>query len=126
MSDKDRELLRHPQRHVIENGVDLDRFEPPRRTPGRRLLFIGSFRHFPNIVAFRFLMEEIFPQIPDAELTVVAGPDPWTALAQSHRNPATRLSIRASSCLNSSPMSARSTAKPTSSWFRRSNPPEPT
>jgi ribosomal protein S18 acetylase RimI-like enzyme len=77
MSHKDRQLLNIPQAVVIENGVDLERFEPVAETPGRRLLFIGSFRHFPNIVAFRFLVEEIFPLVPDAELTVVAGPDPW-------------------------------------------------
>jgi polysaccharide biosynthesis protein PslH len=79
MSDKDREMLAVPQARVIENGVDLDRFEPIAETQGRRLLFIGSFRHFPNIVAFRFLTEEILPLVPDAELTVVAGPDPWLA-----------------------------------------------
>jgi ribosomal protein S18 acetylase RimI-like enzyme/glycosyltransferase involved in cell wall biosynthesis len=77
MSEKDRAMLGIPQACVIENGVDLDRFEPTPETPGRRLLFIGSFRHFPNIVAFRFLTEEILPLVPDAELTVVAGPDPW-------------------------------------------------
>ncbi len=77
MSDKDRGLLGIQRASVIENGVDLDRFEPAPETPGRRLLFIGSFRHFPNIVAFRFLTEEIFSHIADAELTVVAGPDPW-------------------------------------------------
>ena len=41
----------------IENGVDLDRFQPEPETPGQRLLFIGSFRHFPNIAAYRFFTE---------------------------------------------------------------------
>ena len=80
MSEKDRELLGVPHARVIENGVDLARFEPGpdgKEAPGRRLLFIGSFRHFPNMVAFRFLTEEILPLTPDVELTVVAGPDPW-------------------------------------------------
>ncbi len=77
MSEKDRKLLAIPHAHVIENGVDLDRFEPSAEMPGRRLLFIGSFRHFPNVQAFRFLAEEIFPLTDAAELTVVAGPDPW-------------------------------------------------
>ncbi len=78
MSEKDRALLGVPHTRVIENGVDLERFEAaPGKTPGRRLLFIGSFRHFPNVAAFRFLIEEILPLVPDAELTVVAGPDPW-------------------------------------------------
>ena len=77
MSDKDRELLAIPNARVIENGVDLDRFEPSPETPGRKLLFVGSFRHFPNIVAFRFLTERVLPLLTDVELTVVAGPDPW-------------------------------------------------
>ena len=88
MSEKDRLLLGIPHACVIENGVDLQRFEPgtqePGRpeAPGRRLLFIGSFRHFPNVIAFRFLTEEILPlvsdvDLTDVELTVVAGPDPW-------------------------------------------------
>jgi ribosomal-protein-alanine acetyltransferase len=50
---------------------------PQPESAGRKLLFIGSFRHFPNIVAFRYLTEEILPLVPDVELTVVAGPDAW-------------------------------------------------
>jgi ribosomal protein S18 acetylase RimI-like enzyme len=81
MSEKDREMVMPdkdaPHVRVIENGVDLGRFQPCEETPGRRLLFIGSFRHFPNIVAFRFLTERILPLVRDFELTVVAGPEPW-------------------------------------------------
>ncbi len=93
MSEKDRKLLGISHALVIENGVDLDRFEPSPETPGRRLLFIGSFRHFPNVQAFRFLIEEILPLVADAELTVVAGPDPWphwgnlTGLLRPPENP---------------------------------------
>ena len=75
MSEKDRELLGCGR--VIENGVDLARFVPRTEQPGRKLLFIGSFRHFPNIVAFRYLTEEILPLATGVELTVVAGPDAW-------------------------------------------------
>jgi ribosomal protein S18 acetylase RimI-like enzyme len=77
MSEKDRALLGVSQARVIENGVDFDRFQPRSEPRGRRLLFIGSFRHFPNIDAFRFLTEEILPLAPSIELTVVAGPEPW-------------------------------------------------
>jgi polysaccharide biosynthesis protein PslH len=77
MSEKDRDLLGVAQARVVENGVDLERFHPWPEIPGRKMLFIGSFRHFPNVVAFRFLTEEILPLTPDVELTVVAGPDPW-------------------------------------------------
>jgi ribosomal-protein-alanine acetyltransferase len=87
MSEKDGELLHIPSTRVMENGVDLARFTPTQEIPGRRMLFIGSFRHFPNITAFRFLTEEIFPLVPDAELTVVAGPDPlihWSNHTGTH------------------------------------------
>jgi ribosomal-protein-alanine acetyltransferase len=75
MSEKDRALLGTGT--VIENGVDLARFLPQPETAGRKLLLIGSFRHFPNIVAFRYLTEEILPLARDVELTVVAGPEAW-------------------------------------------------
>ncbi len=81
MSERDAALLDRPNVTVIPNGVDLARFRPEIERPGSRLLFIGSFRHFPNIVAYRFLMEQVWPILRarvrrDVELTVVAGPDP--------------------------------------------------
>jgi ribosomal protein S18 acetylase RimI-like enzyme len=80
MSEQDRALLAQPNVVVIPNGVDLARLTPEIEPPGRGLLFIGSFRHFPNIVAYRFFVEQIWPilcaQAPDISLTVVAGPDP--------------------------------------------------
>jgi polysaccharide biosynthesis protein PslH len=75
---------------VIENGVDFDRFQPEPEHPGQRLLFIGSFRHFPNVSAYRFFTERIWPllrdQFPEMTVTVVAGPDYltyWRAFADS-------------------------------------------
>ncbi len=76
MSAKDAALLQHPGARTIPNGVDLSRFQPTSETPGRRLLFIGSFRHFPNVLAFQFLWNEVLPRLKDVQLTVVAGPDP--------------------------------------------------
>jgi glycosyltransferase involved in cell wall biosynthesis len=83
MSGKDAEMLGPAIRTaVVENGVDLDRFQPEAERPGRRLLFIGSFRHFPNVEAYRFFTERIWPllrdKFPDLELTVVAGADHLT------------------------------------------------
>lgn len=101
MSDKDRLLLGVPQARVIPNGVDLDRFSPQPEPVGRRLLFIGSFRHFPNIAAFRFFTEGVWPLLrdryPDMAVTVVAGPDPWlywrqyTGLIQPQPDPRIRV-----------------------------------
>jgi ribosomal protein S18 acetylase RimI-like enzyme/glycosyltransferase involved in cell wall biosynthesis len=86
MSEQDQALIAQPNTVVIPNGVDLDRFTPEIERPGDRLLFIGSFRHFPNIVAYRFFVERVWPLLrekcPDVTLTVVAGPEPllyWRA-----------------------------------------------
>jgi ribosomal protein S18 acetylase RimI-like enzyme len=85
MSEQDRALLDRPNVTIIPNGVDLDRFTPEIERPGERLLFIGSFRHFPNIVAYRFFVDQVWPFVrknPAITLTVVAGPDPllyWRA-----------------------------------------------
>lgn len=80
MSEQDRALLGLPQAVVVPNGVDLRRFTPEMERPGQRLLFVGSFRHFPNIVAYRFFMAQVWPRLrqflPEIQLTVVAGPDP--------------------------------------------------
>ncbi len=78
MSEKDAVLAQHPQAVVIANGVNLSRFQPSPEPDGPpRLLFIGSFRHFPNVSALRFFLDEVWPALPgDLELTVAAGPDP--------------------------------------------------
>jgi ribosomal protein S18 acetylase RimI-like enzyme len=82
VSEQDRLAVDRPYVAVIPNGVDLTRFTPEIERPGQRLLFIGSFRHFPNIVAYRFLMDEVWPilraQSPDITVTIVAGQDPLT------------------------------------------------
>jgi polysaccharide biosynthesis protein PslH len=80
MSEQDRALLNRDNLAIIPNGVDLARFTPEIERPGERLLFIGSFRHFPNIIAFRFFVEQVWPILrkhsPAITFTVVAGPDP--------------------------------------------------
>ena len=91
MSKKDAQMLGDRARSaVVENGVDLARFSPEPEGPGERLLFIGSFRHFPNIEAYRFFTERIWPllrdRFPRLELTVVAGADHlthWRAFADT-------------------------------------------
>ncbi|MCE5310083.1 MAG: GNAT family N-acetyltransferase [Acidobacteriales bacterium] len=79
MSEKDAAQLPHPGAAVIANGVDVERYIPRPEPPSPRLLFIGSFRHFPNIVAYQFLVEQVWPLIkqrfPALAVTVVAGPD---------------------------------------------------
>lgn len=81
MSDKDAALLGLPGKTVVvPNGVDLERFRatPEREGGPPELLFVGSFRHFPNVRAFEFLLDEVWPRLRglDVRLTVVAGPEP--------------------------------------------------
>lgn len=79
MAEKDREHLGVEHARILANGVDLSRFAPTPEPRGARLLFVGSFRHFPNVTAFRFFYEEVWPLVrgvvPEAELEVVAGPE---------------------------------------------------
>jgi len=92
MSDKDAKLLGTGD--VIPNGVDLTRFQPEPETDGQRLLFIGSFRHFPNITAFRFFTDSVWPllreKFPAMTVTVVCGPDHltyWRAFTETPEPP---------------------------------------
>lgn len=85
MSDKDRLLAPCERAEVIPNGVDLTRFQPAAQLDTPSLLFVGSFRHFPNVRAWRFFLEQVWPalnDIPGLSTTAVAGPDPelyWSA-----------------------------------------------
>lgn len=88
MSPKDAELLKTGE--VLANGVDLARYQPAPEQPGQNLLFIGSFRHFPNIAAYRYFTECVWPllrnKFPQMTVTVVCGPDwltYWRAFADT-------------------------------------------
>ncbi|HXJ38662.1 MAG TPA: glycosyltransferase family 4 protein, partial [Bryobacteraceae bacterium] len=65
---------------VISNGVDLHRFQPAQKTSqAPTILFVGSFRHLPNLLAYEALCLRILPgvrnRIPNVHLHVIAGPD---------------------------------------------------
>ena len=92
MSDRDATLLNTPTAVVVPNGVDLDRFRPAPAPPAddRNLLFIGSFAHFPNVVAVRWFLEEVLPLLPDSSVrvTIIAGRNPelyWTSPVADRR-----------------------------------------
>jgi glycosyltransferase involved in cell wall biosynthesis len=63
---------------VIPNGVDIGRFAPGGGRDAAEILFIGSFRHLPNLLGFEKLEREVMPRVwarfPEARLRVVAGP----------------------------------------------------
>ena len=72
MSEKDHKVI--PGSVTIANGVDLDRFHPTGRPcDPRRLLFIGSFAHRPNVLAMEFFLKEVFPELQDVTLHIIAG-----------------------------------------------------
>ena len=51
MSEKDaRCSAMHPNVRIIPNGVDVKRFQIAPEAPGCNILFVGSFRHFPNVL----------------------------------------------------------------------------
>jgi GT2 family glycosyltransferase/glycosyltransferase involved in cell wall biosynthesis len=61
---------------VVGNGVDLERFQPASDPPEpRRLFFVGSFAHHPNVSALRFFLAEVFPRLRGVTLHVIAGRD---------------------------------------------------
>lgn len=73
MSEKDR-LVVGTNAVAIGNGVDLERFQlSPDPPEPRRLLFIGSFAHRPNVLALEFFLRDVFPLLADVTLHVIAG-----------------------------------------------------
>lgn len=72
MSENDRRFISGAV--TIPNGVDLERFRPSSREPDpRRLLFIGSFAHRPNVLALEFFLREVWPGLSNVTLHVIAG-----------------------------------------------------
>jgi glycosyltransferase involved in cell wall biosynthesis len=72
MSEKDRAVVGGAT--AIPNGVDLERFQPSSQPPEpRRLLFIGSFAHRPNVMALEFFLRDVFPRLENVTLHVIAG-----------------------------------------------------
>jgi glycosyltransferase involved in cell wall biosynthesis len=74
MSRKDCAAVSGARAVTLPNGVDLDRFRPSARAPeARRLLFIGSFAHLPNLLAVEFFLNQVWPLLTDATLHIIAG-----------------------------------------------------
>ncbi len=63
---------------TLPNGVDCDRFQPSEAPPEpRRLLFIGSFAHLPNLLALEFFLKQVWPKLGEGyTLHVIAGRTP--------------------------------------------------
>src|SRR5438309_1657245 len=72
MSGNDQALISGTRAFCLPNGVDLDRFRVSIQAPEpRRLLFVGSFSHLPNLLALEFFLRDVWPQlraaVPDAQ-----------------------------------------------------------
>lgn len=84
VSDEDREVALNEgsnpgATYAIPNGVDTERFVPREdRTTSPEILYVGSFRHLPNVLGFEKLRTEVMPRVwrrhPNARLRVVGGP----------------------------------------------------
>jgi glycosyltransferase involved in cell wall biosynthesis len=64
---------------LVANGVDIQRFYPgpePRGVP--EILYVGSFRHLPNVIGLEKLLAEVMPRVwqhlPQVKLRVIGGP----------------------------------------------------
>jgi len=74
MSERDRRIVAGARAVTLPNGVDLDRFRPEGIAPEpRRLLFIGSFAHLPNLMAVEFFLNEVWPLLDSVTLHIIAG-----------------------------------------------------
>jgi glycosyltransferase involved in cell wall biosynthesis len=76
MSEKDRAMVEARRCDVLPNGVDLERYTPSSEPSGaRRLLFLGSFQHLPNLLALDWFLREVWPRLADRNpvLHVIAG-----------------------------------------------------
>lgn len=80
MSKRDAAMVEGARRvEVLDNGVDLERFAPRFEMPeGRRLLFIGSFAHLPNLLGLEAFLREAWPRLREAgaRLHVISGANP--------------------------------------------------
>jgi glycosyltransferase involved in cell wall biosynthesis len=97
VSDDDRRLaMRETGRapgatFTVPNGVDAERFQPSAEPGGEpQILYVGSFRHLPNLIGFEALRREVMPRVwarnPGVRLRVVAGPkheEHWAKFAAS-------------------------------------------
>jgi glycosyltransferase involved in cell wall biosynthesis len=74
MSEKDRDLVTGARAAALPNGVDLNRFRVALQAPEpRRLLFVGSFSHLPNLMAVAFFLDQVWPRLRDARVHIIAG-----------------------------------------------------
>jgi len=90
MSEKEARLLRSYSRAinvtVFPNGIDTSGISPvnPTRSNGNALLFVGSFRHPPNVEGIHWFCQRVWDNVrravPDASLLIVGSHMPESVL----------------------------------------------
>jgi glycosyltransferase involved in cell wall biosynthesis len=66
ISNQDREAILNPNSKtiaIVKNGVDFEKFYPREEQKQYDLLFMGNMSYPPNIVAVKFLVEQIMPLV---------------------------------------------------------------
>ena len=78
MSEKDQAVVSGSSRVVtLPNGVDCERFRSHNTRPDpKRLLFIGSFAHRPNVLGLEWFLTEVWPLLSGYKLHIISGRDP--------------------------------------------------
>lgn len=78
MSAKDQVTVTGARRVItIPNGVDCIRYRSANPDPDpKRLLFIGSFAHKPNVLGLEWFLREVWPHLYGYTLHVIGGRDP--------------------------------------------------
>ncbi len=65
---------------IVPNAVDCEAYRPSGDEERQGVLFVGNFENLPNLDAFEFFTEEIWPlvraRVPEAELSVVGAKMP--------------------------------------------------
>ena len=82
ITEQDRELIQHPEHDkivVVPNGVDMEFFHPMEMEKTYDVVFTGNMNYPPNVMAAKFLVNEILPLIKqqkqDAKV-LIAGASP--------------------------------------------------
>jgi sugar transferase (PEP-CTERM/EpsH1 system associated) len=77
ITTSDRDFIPHPQKHeihVIQNGIDFERFNYSETEKKYDLIFAGNMSYPPNVNAALFLVKSIFPklltQFPNLKLCI--------------------------------------------------------
>ena len=88
ISEQDRELIRHPDRHnitCVPNGIDESFFDTINLKKDHDFVFVGNMSYPPNIEAVQYIHKNILPNFPQSKL-LVSGSSPHQSLLDLANN----------------------------------------